>query len=68
VLRERAFREGMTSTWWSAREEKEGYYMRPDDVRKTVKYINEEGGERLWEDMSLGLAPKFNVQKVVAML
>jgi hypothetical protein len=62
-VEERAFRDGMTSTWWSAREEKEGYYMRPDDVRKTVKDIN-EGEERLWEDMPLRIAPKVNVQKV----
>jgi hypothetical protein len=65
-VEERAFREGVTSTWWPAREEKEGYYMRPDDAGETVKYINDEGGERLQEDMPLDLAPKFNVQKVVA--
>lgn len=55
----------MTSTWWSAREDKDGYYMRPDNAGKTVKDIN-EGWERLWEDMPLGLTPRVNVQRVVA--
>jgi pyroglutamyl-peptidase len=65
-VEERAFREGMTSTWWSPIEEEKGYYMIPDDVGKVVKDISEEGGKGMWEGMPMGLATKVNVQRVVA--
>ena len=62
TVEERAFREGMSSTWWgeSARN---GYYMVLDDAGKTVLDIKGKD-ERMWEGSPMGLATSVHVDRV----
>ncbi|KAK0127873.1 hypothetical protein ONS96_007374 [Cadophora gregata f. sp. sojae] len=62
TVEKRAFKEGMSSTWWgeSARE---GYYMVLDDAGKTVLDI--KGKDKgIWEGSPMGLMTGVNVEKV----
>ncbi|TAQ87724.1 hypothetical protein B7494_g3944 [Chlorociboria aeruginascens] len=66
-VEERAFNERFTSSWWSTRygeEEKEGYYLFPDDAGKTVRDISGRG-KGIWDEMPMGLESRVNVGKVV---
>lgn len=63
TVEERAFQEGMTSTWWGLREEQEGYYMVLDDNGETVRDIKGEN-EGMWEGMPVGLGARFDVERV----
>lgn len=56
----RAFRQGMTSTWWSAREKK-GYYRIADNAGRTV----EDAGPCPWDAVPIGLETVLSVDDVV---
>ncbi|KAL2066653.1 hypothetical protein VTL71DRAFT_2725 [Oculimacula yallundae] len=64
TVEERAFKEGMSSTWWSERA-KSGYYLVPDDTGKTVLDITGKDAG-MWEGSPMGIMTRLNVDKVVA--
>ena len=64
-MEEHAFKEGFTSTFWSARGEKQEYYMTHDDVGKTIKDLKRSEGRDMWSDAPMGLTTTINVNKAV---
>tara|TARA_R110002060_G_scaffold44418_1_gene55812 strand:- start:810 stop:1085 length:276 start_codon:yes stop_codon:yes gene_type:complete len=62
TVEERAFKEGMSSTWWGDSAQK-GYYMVPDDAGKTLLDIKGKD-EGMWEGSPMGLATAVDVEKV----
>ncbi|PVH80970.1 hypothetical protein DL98DRAFT_515098 [Cadophora sp. DSE1049] len=63
TVEERAFKEGMSSTWWGESAQK-GYYMVLDDAGETVLDIKGED-EGTWEGSPMGLVTGVDVEKVV---
>ncbi|KAH7413381.1 hypothetical protein BKA64DRAFT_660914 [Cadophora sp. MPI-SDFR-AT-0126] len=63
TVEERAFKEGMSSTWWGE-SAKEGYYMVLDDAGETVLDIKGED-EGMWKGSPMGLVTGVDVEKVV---
>lgn len=55
-----AFKEGMSSDWWSKRDQ-DGYYKTPDNIGQTIVDL----GPTPWEDIPVGLHPALNVDAVV---
>lgn len=55
-----AYKQGMTSTWWTGREQK-GYYMIPDDKGETIT----DAGPCPWNDVPMGLQTALDVDAVV---
>ncbi|KAG4440553.1 hypothetical protein IFR05_003969 [Cadophora sp. M221] len=63
TVEERAFKEGMSSTWWGESAQA-GYYMVLDDAGKTVLDIKGED-EGLWEGSPVGIMTRLDVNRVV---
>lgn len=60
-----AFNALFTSAWLGEPEEKEGYYLAPDDLGKSVKDI--EGPLKgVWDAAPLGLGPTIDVDRAVS--
>jgi len=56
-----AFKQGMSSNWWTARE-REAYYMIPDNAGKTV----EDAGRCPWDGVPMALQTCLDVDKIAA--
>ncbi|KAH6717657.1 hypothetical protein BKA61DRAFT_732107 [Leptodontidium sp. MPI-SDFR-AT-0119] len=63
TVEERAFKEGMSSTWWGESAEA-GYYMVLDDAGETVLDIKGED-EGMWEDSPVGIMTRLDVDRAV---
>ncbi|KAH7370823.1 hypothetical protein BKA65DRAFT_489298 [Rhexocercosporidium sp. MPI-PUGE-AT-0058] len=63
TVEERAFKEGMSSTWWGESAER-GYYMVLDDAGETVLDIKGED-EGIWKGSPVGIKASLDIGKVV---
>lgn len=63
TVEERAFKEGMSSTWWGESAET-GYYMVLDDKGETVLDIKGED-EGMWDGSPVGIMSGLDVEKAV---
>lgn len=62
TIERRAYKQGMTSSWWNDFEETAGYYMKPDNAGQTVI----DAGENVWDRMPMGLETAFDVDELVS--